>query len=43
MDEKEKNFRLFFAQGQNNYSFGFWQTRSSSLFMYEIGPNKQED
>ncbi len=41
--EKEKKFRLFFAQGQNNFSFGFWQTRSSSLFMYEIGPNKQED
>ncbi len=41
--KKEGSFRLFFAQGQNNYSFGFWQTRSSSLFMYEIGPNKQED
>ncbi len=36
-------FRLFFAQGQNNYSFGFWQTRSTSLFMYELGPKKQQD
>lgn len=34
-------FRLFFAQGQNNYSFGFWQSRSSSLIMYEIGTAKQ--
>jgi len=37
----EERFRLFFAQGQNNYSFGFWKTRSSSLFMYEIGLAKQ--
>lgn len=37
------SFRLFFAQGQNNYSFGFWKTRASSLFMYEIGPQKKED
>jgi len=41
--EKRGNFRLFFAQGRNNYSFGFWQTRSSSLFMYEIGMKKQMD
>ena len=34
------DFRLFFAQGQNNYSFGFWQTKSTSLFMYEIGLEK---
>ncbi len=38
---KDGRFRLFFAQGQNNYSFGFWKTRSSSLFMYEIGPTNQ--
>ncbi len=41
--EQKGHFRLFFAQGQNNYSFGFWQTRSSSLFMYELGPKKHED
>lgn len=41
--DKKGLFRLFFAQGQNNYSFGFWQTRASSLFMYEIGKQKKED
>jgi TolB-like protein len=39
----KERFRLFFAQGQNNYSFGFWQTRSTSLFMYEIGLKKQQE
>ncbi len=41
--EKVGTFQLFFAQGQNNYSFGFWKTRTSSLLMYEIGPKKQGD
>lgn len=40
--KKAGRFRLFFAQGQNNYSLGFWKTRSSSLFMYEIGPENKE-
>jgi len=38
---KKERFRLVFAQGQNNYSFGFWQTKSSSLFVYEIETKNQ--
>jgi hypothetical protein len=40
-DDPREKFRLFFAQGQNNYSFGFWQTKSTSLFMYEIEAGKK--
>jgi len=40
---EDGRFRLFFAQGQNNYSFGFWQERSTSLFMYEIGTGRNEN
>lgn len=39
----EQNFRLFFAQGQNNFSFAFWERRATSLLMYEIGLKNQQD